>query len=75
MPSRATELRADLASVLGAPVRMTVTGSKAQLRAPAPDGSDLDLWQRVIAVLSAADRWGSTDANGTPQVWAEVEGT
>ena len=69
---RAAELRAELQRVLGEPVRMTVVDGVAQLRAPAPDGAAVDLWQRVITTLNAADRWGSSDSTGTPEIWAHV---
>ncbi|MCX4607005.1 hypothetical protein [Streptomyces mirabilis] len=70
--SRAAALRAELESVLGVPVRMTVAAGTAQLYAPAPDGSNVDVWHRVIATLNTADRWGSTDSHGTPEVWAHI---
>ncbi|MFI9600311.1 hypothetical protein ACIHCX_10600 [Streptomyces sp. NPDC052043] len=69
---RAVELRAALENALGEPVRLTTNERATQLRAPAPAGGNLVVWQRVIAALSTADRWGSTDTSGTPEIWANV---
>lgn len=69
---RATELRAALERILGEPVQMTVDDDGVRLLAPAPDGSDHGLWQQLLDALAAADEWGSTEANGAPQLWARI---
>lgn len=69
---RAAGLRAELERILGVPVRMTVEDDTARLRAPAPEGADVEAWRRVMDALAAADRWGSSDQTGTPEIWADV---
>ncbi|NED75290.1 hypothetical protein G3I51_23800 [Streptomyces sp. SID9944] len=72
---RAATLRAALERVVDEPVRVDCTDRTVRLYAPAPPARDTDAWARLFGVLRTADWWGSTDAHGTPEVWAEITET
>ncbi|MBW8702793.1 hypothetical protein MBT84_24645 [Streptomyces sp. MBT84] len=44
-----------------------------RVHAPAPAARDIATWEQVFVAMRSADYWGSTDANGTPEIWAEVD--
>ncbi|AWT43188.1 MULTISPECIES: hypothetical protein [Streptomyces] len=54
------------------PVHLLATerGMRAYVTAPKP--SDTAAWTRALEALRSADVWGSTDAHGTPEIWAEI---
>ncbi|MFB7576970.1 hypothetical protein [Streptomyces sp. NPDC056165] len=69
---RAAALRTALERALDEPVHLLVTNSGVRVYVSAPAVTDRAAWLRVIQVLGSADAWGSTDAHGAPEVWAEV---
>jgi hypothetical protein len=72
--SRAAALRDALQEALGGQqVHLVPRQSVTRVSAPAPDAGDWDRWRRVIAILAAADDWGSSSTGGTPEIWAEVK--
>ena len=72
--SRAAALRDALQEALGSQqVHLVPRQSVTRVSAPAPDAGDWDRWRRVIAILAAADDWGSSSTSGTPEIWAEVK--
>lgn len=68
---RAAALRAVLERALDEPVRVVTLHGSTRLHAPAP-GPGTASWSAALAALRSADRWGSTDAGGTPEIWAEI---
>lgn len=75
MPTRrAAALHAALQEALnGQQVHLTPSRTGTRISAPAPDATDWDSWHRVISVLRTADEWGSSSADGTPEIWAQVK--
>lgn len=68
---RAAALRTALERALDEPVHLLSTSRGLRMYAPAPEMRDPE-WPQVLEALRAADQWGSTDANGTTEIWAEV---
>ncbi|GAB2732883.1 hypothetical protein GCM10027072_29380 [Streptomyces bullii] len=69
---RAAALRTALERALGEPVHLLATRRGTRMYADAPDRCD-PAWPRVLEALRSADVWGSTDANGAPEIWAQVD--
>ncbi|MFJ2567861.1 hypothetical protein ACIO02_33845 [Streptomyces sp. NPDC087568] len=72
MSLRVAELRTALESVVDDPVHLLRKDGSNRLYVLAPPASDKTAWRRLLNVLRGADSWGSTDAHGAPEVWAEV---
>ena len=72
---RAAALRTALERALDEPVHLLVTERGICVHGPAPDARDTTKWHAVLAALRGADQWGSKDATGTPEIWAEVHDT
>jgi hypothetical protein len=70
---RAAALRTALERALDEPVHLLVTKRGIRVYAPAPPASARSTWAAVLTVMRSADAWGSTDAPGSPEIWAEVE--
>lgn len=68
---RAAALRTALERALDEPVHLLTTPCGARMYAPAPEARDA-AWPKVLDAMRSADQWGSTDATGTPEIWAEV---
>lgn len=68
---RAAALRAALERATGVPVHLLATDSGMRLYIPAPDDGD-PAWPAVLEAMRSADRWGSTNANGSSEIWVEV---
>lgn len=49
-----------------------ITQHVAELVVSVEAPADPDAWQALLRVLSTADTYGSSDATGTPTVWAIV---
>ncbi|MFJ6566202.1 hypothetical protein ACIQNU_02190 [Streptomyces sp. NPDC091292] len=76
MPSinlRAAALRTALERALDEPVHVLVTPGGIRIHATAPPGDDTATWTAVVTALQTADRWGSSDSTGAPEIWAEVD--
>ena len=69
---RAAALRTALERALDEPVHALTTSGGIRVHAPAPPASD-DRWPSLLTALRSADRWGSGDTAGTPEIWAEVD--
>lgn len=69
---RAAALRTALERALDEPVHLLATKHGIRVHAPAP-APRAPAWKSVLAALRSADRWGSTDTTGTPEIWAEVD--
>ncbi|MEV0183797.1 hypothetical protein AB0I54_31615 [Streptomyces sp. NPDC050625] len=69
---RAAALRTALERMLDEPVRLISRPGATRLYAVAPDAYRRETWRLLLDVLGSADKWGSTDASGRPEVWAEV---
>ncbi|MET7914477.1 hypothetical protein ABZU45_00805 [Streptomyces avermitilis] len=68
---RAAALRTALERALDEPVHMLATERGIRLHVPAP-AAHHPAWTPVLTALRSADRWGSTDTTGTPEIWAEI---
>jgi hypothetical protein len=69
---RAAALRAALERALNEPVHLLTVDGATRISAPAPP-ADADSWPAVMTALRSADRWGSDNTTGAPEVWAEVD--
>lgn len=69
---RAAALRTELERALAQPVHLLAVGDGVRLHAAAPASSNTEAWEAALMALRSADRWGSTDTTGTPEIWAEV---
>lgn len=69
---RAVVLRTTLEHAIGGTVHVKLLDGRTHIQAPAPGPRDAAVWEAVMRALRNADRWGSTDTGGTPQIWAEV---
>lgn len=71
--TRAAALRAALERAAGA---VATAGEPAPGRvrftAPVPAGCTAERWAAILRALDSSDTWGSTDATGRTQVWAEI---
>lgn len=73
MSLRAAALRTALERALDEPVHLLATPRGIRVYAAAPPGSARGTWAAVLDAMRSADAWGSTDASGSPEIWAEVE--
>lgn len=71
MSLRAAALRTAVERVLDKPVHLLATERGIRMYAPAPVACD-PAWPDLLHALRSADQWGSTDATGTPEIWAEI---
>lgn len=69
---RAAALRAALERATGTPVHLLATDSGMRLYVLAPDTGDRS-WPTVLEAMRSADRWGSTNTSGSPEIWVEVD--
>ncbi|MFD5631567.1 MULTISPECIES: hypothetical protein [Streptomycetaceae] len=69
---RAAALRTALERALDEPVHALSTDRGTRVHAPAPPTSRKDIWAQALAALRSADDWGSSDATGAPEIWAEI---
>lgn len=72
MSLRAAALRTALERALDEPVHLLAVDDGVRLHAAAPAPSNAEVWEAALTALRTADRWGSTDTTGTPEIWAEV---
>lgn len=70
---RAAALRTALERAIDEPVHVLAVEHGIRLHVAAPLSSDTEAWQPILTALRGADRWGSTDTTGTPEIWAEVD--
>lgn len=73
LPMRALALRTALERATDTPVDFAFTNTAARLTTPAPSTTEVVQWQALLTALAHADRWGTTDADGTVRVWAEID--
>ena len=69
---RAAALRTALERALDESVHLLTTQRGVRLHAPAPQVRD-PAWPQVLDAMRSADQWGSSDATGTLEIWAEVD--
>jgi hypothetical protein len=70
---RAAALRAALEEALGGQVDLFAVEHGTRISADAPGPDEWDRWHQVIAAMQTADRWGSSNTDGTPKIWAEIK--
>lgn len=68
---RAESLRTAVQEALQSHTYIVPSQGAVRVYAPAPT-SDSPRWHNVLAALRTADRWGSANLTGTPEIWAEV---
>jgi hypothetical protein len=68
---RAAALRTALERVLDEPAHTLAVERGIRIHAPAPADQDAR-WGRLLTFLRTADRWGSNDTTGCPEIWAEI---
>lgn len=73
LPARTVALRAAIEGALDATADLTCTPAAIRIHAPAPSTLEHDTWKALFAALAAADRWGTTDADGDIRIWAEID--
>lgn len=69
---RAAALRTALERALDTSVQATPTEDGIRIRATAPAVRDHATWEHLLAALRTADRWGSSDTAGEPEIWADI---
>jgi hypothetical protein len=72
VPAHAAKLRTAMESALQSHAYAVKTSHGIRIYAPAP-AADSPRWRDVLHALNSADRWGSANITGTPEIWAEVE--
>jgi len=68
---RTARLRKALEAALQGHVYAFTKADRTRIYAPAPT-PDNPRWRQVLDALQEADRWGSSNTTGTPEIFAEV---
>jgi hypothetical protein len=69
---RAAAVRAALERATRAIAEASQQHGRLRFSAPVPIGCTPERWALILRALDSADCWGSTDAAGRTQVWAEI---